>query len=272
MNEVRVFPQTSIIINSILQTQNLEIFSKENINDNVLEAIYELVNIYIRRTIRYTNFESSPQEVIKQAFENVRILFQCKLEQEEVSKEIEKEIISVVNYYLKDIIEGNLYEKPSINKKSFYEYLKDLRGSLNQRYKNRGVKQLQLFNDSFQESPQRIIDNINQYKKQLLLKIKSRVNFEIIEIGFDNFLEGLIASPILSDLDEYTINLGNIPEEFFLRDNQFYHFPFEISHNSGFLFILDDDGTIFIFVENLPNESLVKAGNLLVELAAHLYK
>jgi|GEM_PF-2844299 len=38
-----------------------------------------------------------------------------------------------------------------------------------------------------------------------------------------------------------------------------------------FVFILDEDGTIFVFVENLPQEIIDKAGRLLIDIAIGLY-
>lgn len=187
-------------------------------------------------------------------------------------QEEKNKIASTIDFYLKDIILQNLYEKPSSRQKSFYEYLKDLRLSINQEY--REVGEIQLFDISYQDTffDIDIGRNLNQYKHEQLISEKSRIEFSILEIGFNNFLEGLLVNPLINELQEYSIDLVNIPQGFYLMENIFNAFPFEISYESSFIYILDDDGTIFLFVENFPPESLIKAGQLLVDLAISLYK
>jgi len=93
----------------------------------------------------------------------------------------------------------------------------------------------------------------------------SRVPIEITELGLSGFTNGLLAQPIFCLSQEYEMNLQNTN---FIVEGEW--FPFEVKIED-FIFTVDDDGTIFVSVENLPNRLVEKAKDMLHMLANQLY-
>lgn len=92
----------------------------------------------------------------------------------------------------------------------------------------------------------------------------NRRQFEISELGLLDSVEGLLATPTAG------VNSLNIEkmQETFPCDGEW--FPFEVRVDD-LLFIVDDDGTIFVSTENFPNEALERARSVLYRLAGILY-
>jgi hypothetical protein len=77
-------------------------------------------------------------------------------------------------------------------------------------------------------------------------------------------IEGLLATPTENVT---ALNIDGIRQAF---PTQGEWFPFEVSLDN-FLFVVDDDGAIFISTENFPKEVLDRARTILHKLAEMLY-
>ena len=95
-----------------------------------------------------------------------------------------------------------------------------------------------------------------------------KLRLKLIKVSFNGFTEGLLIYPILDDLDELLVNLENLPDGFQVSEDSY--FPFEIAFEE-FLFILDDNGTIFTYVENFTHDLFFRVGKLLIDLAIKIY-
>jgi hypothetical protein len=90
------------------------------------------------------------------------------------------------------------------------------------------------------------------------------VPFEIVEIGLKGLTEGLICVPTT---DVFELNLGAVED--FCRSPQ-DRFPVEIEINE-FVYVIDDDGSLFISTENFPDKLMEQARQYLVELCKQIY-
>lgn len=91
------------------------------------------------------------------------------------------------------------------------------------------------------------------------------VPFEIVEIGLRDALEGLVAIP-LAEQGCY-LNLEEIKNSYEVEGAQF---PFQIA-TENFVFIIDDDGRIFVSTDNFSNSLIEDARGMLTHLARRLY-
>ncbi len=98
------------------------------------------------------------------------------------------------------------------------------------------------------------------------LSESSRIPIEITELGLSGFIEGLLAKAFLNNSEGYNINLENL--EYRVEGEWF---PFEVMIED-FVFTIDDDGTIFVSVENLPQRLVLKAKEMLQVIANQLYR
>jgi len=92
----------------------------------------------------------------------------------------------------------------------------------------------------------------------------SRRHYEISELGLLDSVEGILATP--TD-DVSSLNVEKIQEAFTTVGDWF---PFEVNVD-GLVFIVDDDGAIFVSTENYPKEALERAKAGLHRLAEILY-
>lgn len=88
--------------------------------------------------------------------------------------------------------------------------------------------------------------------------------FEITEVGLQNSIEALIASPLGQ---EYEVNLEEVRRSYEVEGEWF---PFQVTVEE-LEFVIDDDGTVFISTENFPEKLVMEAKEMLVGLAKHLY-
>nr|WP_290222516.1 hypothetical protein [Trichocoleus desertorum] len=88
--------------------------------------------------------------------------------------------------------------------------------------------------------------------------------FEITEVGLQNSIEALIASPVGK---VYELNLEEVKRSYEVEGEWF---PFQIAVEE-FEFVVDDDGTVFISTENFPEKLVMEAREMLVGLAKRLY-
>lgn len=122
-----------------------------------------------------------------------------------------------------------------------------------------------------EKSPLQIEIKVSESKDDIYLRLQAQLRLkrlELIKIGFDNYIEGLLIYPQLEDLEEFTIKTDNLLEGFEVGEST--AFPVEI-RQENFLYILDDDGSIFVNVENLTDESFKQAGTCLIRLGMALY-
>jgi hypothetical protein len=92
----------------------------------------------------------------------------------------------------------------------------------------------------------------------------SRHHYEVSELGLLESIEGLLATPTAGVA---ALNVDGIREAFPTEGDWF---PFEVRVDD-FLFVIDDDGTVFISTENFPREALERAKTALHRLAEMLY-
>lgn len=97
-----------------------------------------------------------------------------------------------------------------------------------------------------------------------MIETDHRTTFDIVEIGLKESIDGLFSIPPIESFEfdiERTRKYFNMAGEWF---------PFEITIDD-FKFILDDDGTIFVSVENYPDNLIEKARVSLQDLANKIY-
>jgi hypothetical protein len=137
----------------------------------------------------------------------------------------------------------------------FEKYFKNIRDKL--KYVAQEIKELQanLLRSKREE-------RVGQRRK---LNEVSRIPIEITELGLSGFTNGLLAQPIFFIFQEYEMNLQNTN---FIVEGDW--FPFEVKIED-FIFTIDDDGTIFVSVENLPKRLVEQAKDMLQILANQLY-
>jgi hypothetical protein len=88
--------------------------------------------------------------------------------------------------------------------------------------------------------------------------------YEVRPIGLRGLTEGLLVQPIGDDIE---IDLDSLPEGCTVRGDWY---PFEVQYED-ILFVLDDDGSIFVSVENFPEREAVRVRDQLHELARRIY-
>jgi hypothetical protein len=93
---------------------------------------------------------------------------------------------------------------------------------------------------------------------------EERPEYEVREIGLRGLTEGLLVQPTS---DDFEIDLDALSAGYKIRGDWF---PYEVKVDE-FLFILDDDGSIYVSVENFPDRLLVDARAQLEGLARRLY-
>jgi hypothetical protein len=92
----------------------------------------------------------------------------------------------------------------------------------------------------------------------------ARHTFDVSELGLLGSVEGLLATPTK---DVKALNIERVRETY---PTQGEWFPFEVSVGD-LLFVIDDDGVIFVSTENFPSEMLERAKLILHQVAGALY-
>jgi len=100
--------------------------------------------------------------------------------------------------------------------------------------------------------------------EKIMVATEKQVAYEIIEIGLRDSIEGLLVNPLI---DEYEIDLHRIHQEYIVEGDWF---PFQI-YFGEYMFVLDDDGSIYVSTQNLPEKMLSEARALIENLANVLY-
>lgn len=92
----------------------------------------------------------------------------------------------------------------------------------------------------------------------------SMAKYQLSEIGLRDAPEGLLAEPLAATT---VANVEAIVDNWRVEGEWF---PYEI-HCEDFIFVLDDDGSLFVSIENLPASVRPRAVKLLHALANRLY-
>jgi hypothetical protein len=93
----------------------------------------------------------------------------------------------------------------------------------------------------------------------------TRLLFTVTPLGLLGSVEGLLASP---SPEVKSLQIERLRDEYSTSGEWF---PFEVSVEN-LLFVIDDDGSIFVSTENYPPEMLDRAKTILHELARFLYQ
>jgi hypothetical protein len=96
-----------------------------------------------------------------------------------------------------------------------------------------------------------------------VVEVDERARFEIQEIGFRDQPEGLRLQPTG---DGFDLDLHDLPEGSTVRGEWY---PYEVSVGD-FVFILDDDGSLYVSVENFPASLVEQAREQLRELVRRI--
>jgi hypothetical protein len=88
--------------------------------------------------------------------------------------------------------------------------------------------------------------------------------FDVAELGLHGSVEGLLATPTRG---VKALNVERVRETYPTHGEWF---PFEVSVGD-LLFVIDDDGVIFVSTENFPKDMLERARTILHQVAEALY-
>ncbi|MBD2247250.1 hypothetical protein [Nostoc sp. FACHB-888] len=256
--ELKIYKQTKVLIDEICNYERLCTLSREKINADVAMAITEIVSIYMRDIAKQNDFSLSEKKLVEQAVSKANAIFKQKL----LNTEFET-YYTILDKYL-EIARQDLTRKPSSsNKSSFAKSIVDTkRQELPQ-----NIDILET-DSSIEVAYDFLLCRLLEFEREKLSQELEFKKLNFIKVGFNNYIEGLLIYPELEDVEEYTINISNLPQEFNVK--VINNFPVEIYHED-YVYIIDDDGTIFVNVENLNSESFFMAGRLLIELAMALY-
>src|SRR5262249_5476701 len=94
--------------------------------------------------------------------------------------------------------------------------------------------------------------------------IEAHTRYEVHEIGLRGLTEGLLVQPTG---DDFEIDLDSLPEGCTVRGDWY---PYEVQYED-ILFVLDDDGIIFVSVENFPERQIARVREHLHQLARRIY-
>ncbi|MEH2283055.1 MAG: hypothetical protein V7K90_17285 [Nostoc sp.] len=256
--ELKIYKQTKVIIDEICNYETLSTLSTEKVNADVVMAITEIVSIYMRDIAKQNDFILSDKKFVEQAVSKVNAIFQQKL----LNTESES-YYTILNKYLEIAIRDLTRKTSSSNKSSFAKSIVDTKRE--ELPRNIDILKTDYSTETAYNSLLSTLLDFERKKHSPEVKFKS---LKLIKIGFDNYIEGLLIYPELGDLEDYTLNISNLPPKFNVEVMN--NFPVEIYHEN-YVYILDDDGTIFVNVENLNSESFLLVGRLLIELAMALY-
>ncbi|OUC11909.1 MAG: hypothetical protein B0A82_24685 [Alkalinema sp. CACIAM 70d] len=92
------------------------------------------------------------------------------------------------------------------------------------------------------------------------------VPFELISIGSPDNLDGLVVKPLIQS--EFRINIDLVADIALIQGQWF---PYDLIIQE-LVFVIDDDGTLFISTENFPETLLKTAYQTIQQLAMSLYK
>jgi hypothetical protein len=109
------------------------------------------------------------------------------------------------------------------------------------------------------------------YSKQMgkladeeIVATDANTRYEVREIGLRGLTEGLLVQPTG---DEFEINLDGLPKGCTVQGDWY---PYEVQYEDT-IFVLDDDGSIFVSVENFPERLVARVREQLHELARRIY-
>jgi hypothetical protein len=256
-----VFKQTKTLINQICNTDYLHKLSKEKIYSELEIQLTELVILYVRDFLRNNQENSSTYQIINTAINMVKNILIAKL------REIKNEDkISIFDVYFKKINKSFTTKYKQNN----YTFIKGLEGFINiqskenleDTHKKICIYKLQAKLNDFYMDNQAFVADYEEAEEPL----------KIITIGFNSSIEGLLIYPHYSnDLQDHIIALNKLPNNFYTTETKY--FPIEVYHGDykDYIFIIDDDGSIYVNTQNLTTDNFYKVGELLIQLAMALY-
>lgn len=265
MNELNpyqftIYKQTKVLIDDICNPERLSTLNKEKINADIAMSITEIIAIYMRNIAKLDEYIASENKLVDKAVAKAKEVFQEKLATIDINYDIYD---SIINKYL-EIAKKTLTKKPENSHK--YSFSKSILET--KKYDILQGLDIVENNSDTRKIYSIIYDELSTIQLKGFHKALQGKKINLTKIGFDNYIEGLLIYPELNDLEYLTINIADLPLGFNVPVVN--HFPIEIYHED-YIYILDDDGSIFVNVENLTGDSFLKVGQLLIELAMALY-
>lgn len=269
LSKVRISSQTKEILDHICNPDIVKTLGKTNLS--IESEIFEIVKIQLREVARHWQGYPSESEMLSAAITKVERLFEKKLK-DTFEDRAEYMLEAFRKNYFANI--KNSFQRKDKDLQKSLEALSDTTSAL---LKTAGttprLSPSQILKSEDDEY-EKIFGDLKTYSSDLFEKAyldsQSRISLELSRVGFDEFIEGLVIYPILIDAFDFFLNLENLPGGFSLTKNEDGKFPFEILQDRS-VFILDQDGSIFVFVENFSPKSLGETGYQLIHLAKHLY-
>lgn len=277
--EFTVYQQTETLIKQICSSDFLDKLSKEENSSDLATNLEELVLISIRNSVKNHTENINLNELTNQVISEVLNLLETEIDK--LSHKEYKDKISIIKTYLEKIKKQlkDIYNKKDRQPKkdsSIYNDLKELKLT---KFLSRQVE------EDIQQELQEVIKNNDLLKIQKKL-IDQGIVLKLTKIEFNSYTEGLLIYPGFEDIRKhYVITLNNLPEKFHtieIFDEEIKNFPIEIYYGEtaeihyrekyDYIFIIDDDGSIYVNTQNLPTDSFKTAKDLLIQLAMALYK
>lgn len=267
--KVVVFSQVKAIVDHVCNKESLEKLStssEKHINADLATSISEVVKIYMRQIARNAE-QGISNSIIDQASHKTIKTFESNLKKQ--SNINHDKVLEKIRFYVK-ITQESLTKKPSKTQKSTVSSLIEATNDFRFNRRHNDYRDTQSEDKKYIGVFNELKGYLSNYKNQVNTPNRNIPDLAISKVGFDDFIEGLFIYPSIEDSDDFLIDFTNLPSQFRLRDSSNSNFPFEFIKEE-FVFILDEDGTIFVFVENLPQEVIDKAGRLLIDIAIGLY-
>ena len=267
--KVVVFSQVKAIIDHVCNKESLEKLSvprEREINADLATSISEVVKIYMRQIARNAEQGISDSIVDQASHQTIKTFSSNLKKQPDINHD---KVLEKIRFYVKKTQES-LTRKPSKTQKSTVSYLIEATNDFRFNRRHSDYRDIQSEDEKYTGVFNKLRGYLSNCKNQVNTLDRNIPNLYISKVGFDDFIEGLFIYPSIEDSDEFLIDFTNLPSQFRLRDSSNSNFPFEFIKEE-FVFILDEDGTIFVFVENLPQEIIDKAGRLLIDIAIGLY-
>lgn len=220
----------------------------ESLERNILNNITDKIENGYRKTDEYRSYSILLEFYISELLRReMRQRAQNELEFED-EKEFFDEVVDDVERKIEKELESNHIDF------DFKRYSKKLKEDL-----EKTAEEIFKLNKKLIE-----YKNKGGMSRKDLEESKSGVKFEIIELGLQDSIEGLLARPIE---DSFKIDLDEIKKIFEYESG---HFPFELVKDD-IIYVIDDDGKIFVSNENLGKKLKEDIKEEMKNLAEQIY-
>jgi hypothetical protein len=165
--------------------------------------------------------------------------------------------------WAEDVLEGAiraaenlLMEKGAFQHLQFelFHYWEDIRKSLKP-----SAKEISILRENLKQSKE-----CERVAPRHIIMTEHQISVEISQVGLRNAIEGFLIKPL--DLWCH-LDTSLLPEMYELESECF---PLEVT-SSEFTFVIDDDGSVFLAIENFPEVLVWKARDALLLLANQIY-